>query len=29
VVAGESIALVGKLPQDPNGYVLRTPSLTK
>ena len=29
VVAGASIDLLGKLPQDPRGYVLRCPSLTK
>ena len=29
VVAGESIALVGKLRQESEGFVLRTPSLTK
>lgn len=29
VVAGESLALLGKLEQDTHGYVLRTPCLTK
>jgi DNA polymerase-4 len=29
VVSGRSIDLLGKLPQDENGFVLRTPSLTK
>ena len=29
VVAGASIRLLGKLPQDSRGFVLRTPSLTK
>ncbi len=29
VVAGASISLIGKLQQEANGYVLRTPSLTK
>jgi len=29
VVAGDSIALLGRLRRDPHGYVLRTPCLTK
>ncbi len=29
IVAGRAIALLGKLPKDAYGYVLRTPSLTK
>lgn len=29
VVAGKSVALIGRLPQDGYGFVLRTPSLTK
>ena len=29
VVSGRSLALLGTLPQDRHGFVLRTPSLTK
>jgi len=29
VVSGKSINLLGKLPQDAYGYILRTPSLTR
>ena len=29
IVAGRAIELVGKLPKDAYGYILRTPSLTK
>jgi len=29
VVSGPSIQLLGKLPQDAHGYILRTPCLTR